>query len=721
MISIQKNLVERAAYTTTKVTVEQKRSGLFAPKIKPDPIRDSLKSLEQIREMGDSIPAALNMVTTGADALKHATILANLAKTTNPAAELTNILLSRYITGPSFGSSRLKSVTIETKPLKSHIEVGILRISNDKTHMEGIWNVDKASIEANELTIQAPKRTVFQEVKSSGMRVLLSAAALFSSAFLSTNPALAFVPSVDFQKGQSITTQELFEPAELNANELFIRIGDGLFSGSQIRAKALEMIVEKNLKIETLAEVFKSEMKDQKVGIGLGSLFAEASKGDVPFNFLSPKLAAIPTFSISSAETLIHSFDRAAELIGQHKFYLKVGELLHTVSAEIGLKPVGYSVPSIVEVLKAERIMKEDLKTFEQTKKHTFNPCVGELLAAANSVNDLAEIRAKFAAQRLAEGAELQKVQEEVDEIKKEDFDKVSNLRKKMIDSQKKVALKAREIAQKQSTIEKPETLEKSKLQGKLVQCLYVQELDNEVQKASLEQIAAMNEYKRFSEKLDPKVKGIYDKIMDPIGDFCHVCNDIWQRSAELGDMYQHLDDGLTDEFTRQDIKSDIVNRAISEKRNNWLELAETALHGLEIAGIASSAKVMANATKEMRALSEMQVIETRVVPDAERKGFSGHRGFELKNLDIHEIGLQKTRNTATVINGRTYTGHALDQMQNRGLQSQVIENAIKTGNKITSTIDAQCWEFHDVVNNIKVVVMKDTGNVRTVMFGARK
>ena len=490
MISIQKNLVERAAYTTTKVTVEQKRSGLFAPKIKPDPIRDSLKSLEQIREMGDSIPAALNMVTTGADALKHATILANLAKTTNPAAELTNILLSRYITGPSFGSSRLKSVTIETKPLKSHIEVGILRISNDKTHMEGIWNVDKASIEANELTIQAPKRTVFQEVKSSGMRVLLSAAALFSSAFLSTNPALAFVPSVDFQKGQSITTQELFEPAELNANELFIRIGDGLFSGSQIRAKALEMIVEKNLKIETLAEVFKSEMKDQKVGIGLGSLFAEASKGDVPFNFLSPKLAAIPTFSISSAETLIHSFDRAAELIGQHKFYLKVGELLHTVSAEIGLKPVGYSVPSIVEVLKAERIMKEDLKTFEQTKKHTFNPCVGELLAAANSVNDLAEIRAKFAVEKFEEGASMQQVIEESQALEqvleqkevKESYEKLKASEQKLQAAAEKIAkleaARDQQIAEPKLQQQKPQQPEL----GKFIQTSYqTVEMENAV------------------------------------------------------------------------------------------------------------------------------------------------------------------------------------------------------------------------------------------------
>jgi len=54
--------------------------------------------------------------------------------------------------------------------------------------------------------------------------------------------------------------------------------------------------------------------------------------------------------------------------------------------------------------------------------------------------------------------------------------------------------------------------------------------------------------------------------------------------------------------------------------------------------------------------------------------GRRGRRPFE-------NLAVQPTRNSTTVINGRTYTGHVLDQMQNRGVISpSVIENAIRTG-----------------------------------------
>src|SRR5262249_27549236 len=52
-----------------------------------------------------------------------------------------------------------------------------------------------------------------------------------------------------------------------------------------------------------------------------------------------------------------------------------------------------------------------------------------------------------------------------------------------------------------------------------------------------------------------------------------------------------------------------------------------------------------------------------------------GRRRAPLKNAPYQPI-----RNAPETIGGRDYTGHALDQMQNRGLTPTVIENTINTG-----------------------------------------
>lgn len=55
--------------------------------------------------------------------------------------------------------------------------------------------------------------------------------------------------------------------------------------------------------------------------------------------------------------------------------------------------------------------------------------------------------------------------------------------------------------------------------------------------------------------------------------------------------------------------------------------------------------------------------------------GYRGSKGFEL----VHPK-YQPARNSAAEINDRLYSGHALDQMQNRGIMPSVIENTLKIG-----------------------------------------
>ena len=47
------------------------------------------------------------------------------------------------------------------------------------------------------------------------------------------------------------------------------------------------------------------------------------------------------------------------------------------------------------------------------------------------------------------------------------------------------------------------------------------------------------------------------------------------------------------------------------------------------------------------------------------------------KRAPLDYTSYQKIRNESAVINGRKYTGHALDRMQDRGFMPSVIENAI--------------------------------------------
>ncbi len=69
------------------------------------------------------------------------------------------------------------------------------------------------------------------------------------------------------------------------------------------------------------------------------------------------------------------------------------------------------------------------------------------------------------------------------------------------------------------------------------------------------------------------------------------------------------------------------------------------------------------------------------------------------------------------IINGRKYFGHALDQMQNRGIPPSVVENAIKTGNKTPDPITGRI-QYHDPINKITVIIEEKTGDVITAIGG---
>ena len=94
--------------------------------------------------------------------------------------------------------------------------------------------------------------------------------------------------------------------------------------------------------------------------------------------------------------------------------------------------------------------------------------------------------------------------------------------------------------------------------------------------------------------------------------------------------------------------------------------------------------------------------------------GLMGSKGFELKNPK----GV--TYNTPGSVAGREYTGHAFDQMQNRGIMPSVVENTVKVGTPTLGKVSGTT-AFYDPVNNVSVIIDTQSGRVVTAGFGVLK
>jgi len=95
--------------------------------------------------------------------------------------------------------------------------------------------------------------------------------------------------------------------------------------------------------------------------------------------------------------------------------------------------------------------------------------------------------------------------------------------------------------------------------------------------------------------------------------------------------------------------------------------------------------------------------------------GASGSRGDPLA-----QPGFQPSRNKATTIGNREYTGHALDQMQNRGLTPTVVEDTISSRNYVGPGNRPNTKIYYSPENGVRIVT-NDQGHVVTVITAPRK
>lgn len=94
-----------------------------------------------------------------------------------------------------------------------------------------------------------------------------------------------------------------------------------------------------------------------------------------------------------------------------------------------------------------------------------------------------------------------------------------------------------------------------------------------------------------------------------------------------------------------------------------------------------------------------------------------GHSGG---NLNVVPGEGTTALNSPATIAGRQYTGHALDQMQSRGIVPSAVENTIQHGQEMVGK-RAGTTAYYDPENNITVIVDTQSGRVITAVWGLVK
>ena len=105
--------------------------------------------------------------------------------------------------------------------------------------------------------------------------------------------------------------------------------------------------------IESLRDILKEENSNSAINGSLAAVFSSVHKIDNRAT-LDPKLGSIPTLRIADEDEITEKVNTLAELVGEEKFYLKVGGLLYQRGADVGLKPDGLVTKSESEKIKAE-------------------------------------------------------------------------------------------------------------------------------------------------------------------------------------------------------------------------------------------------------------------------------------------------------------------------------------------------------------------------------
>lgn len=106
--------------------------------------------------------------------------------------------------------------------------------------------------------------------------------------------------------------------------------------------------------------------------------------------------------------------------------------------------------------------------------------------------------------------------------------------------------------------------------------------------------------------------------------------------------------------------------------------------------------------------------------PVSEAAGVSARSPVGRTGRPLENAKFQPSRNPRGSVDGREYSRHAFDQMQNRGLTPSVVENTIRNGVAMPGKYAGTTLHY-DAVNHVSIITENASGRVVTVSAGRLK
>jgi hypothetical protein len=168
--------------------------------------------------------------------------------------------------------------------------------------------------------------------------------------------------------------------------------------------------------------MFHSDEEQDQVGISLAAIGGMVHDVTIDKSVLDHSAGAVPHVRIANRTEVTKKVDHIASLVGTERFFLKVGEMLYTKGAEIGLQREGILTKSDDERIQAEKILNEPVHPEHRHSERVINPAISEIVAMMGQIDEFKRIRAQVKQAAIAE------------KLKPADVDKVDKDVKKFLD-----------------------------------------------------------------------------------------------------------------------------------------------------------------------------------------------------------------------------------------------------------------------------------------------
>ena len=200
---------------------------------------------------------------------------------------------------------------------------------------------------------------------------------------------------------------------------------------------------------------------------------------------------------------------------------------------------------------------------------------------------------------------------------------------------------------------------------------------------------------------------GVVDFVVGSIHDLQTAATYMGAAELEIG-LQERIQIIEAVEQTQADQMAKVGNwvmdmLSIDESNSVYHSFRSKTTAGLEIGSLVAGGY---GAVKGVMAFNKLVKAPIQAAKLAKKLSSIERKGISLagsRRAPLDYAPFQTVRNEVTVINNRTYVGHALDRMQDRGFMPSVIENAIETG-KLSPTTFPGRVEYYDPVNNLRVI-----------------